>query len=159
MVRQVWVQVRAPAGHLAITPEGYSRRQSKVLTAKSMAQLLPLGVALRHSLGGLDGRANTQGVSESAAIAAGRDRLAWGKSATTLSILIQFESRKVLLLCRYRAATSHLFFMWNEIFDGIGEQCSAHHFAQWSAHCFARSLVSYLKYDIGTNQHVPNRIL
>ena len=28
---QVWAQVRAPAGHLAITPEGYSRRQSKVL--------------------------------------------------------------------------------------------------------------------------------
>ena len=27
---QVWVQVRAPAGHLAITPEGCSRRQSKV---------------------------------------------------------------------------------------------------------------------------------
>ena len=24
---QVWVQVRAPAGHLTITPEGYSRRQ------------------------------------------------------------------------------------------------------------------------------------
>ena len=28
------------AGHLAITPEGYSRRQSKDLTAKSMAKLL-----------------------------------------------------------------------------------------------------------------------
>ena len=30
------------AGHLAITPEGYSRRQSKNLTAKSMAKLLGL---------------------------------------------------------------------------------------------------------------------
>ena len=28
------------AGHLAITPKGYSRRQSKGLTAKSMAKLL-----------------------------------------------------------------------------------------------------------------------
>ena len=37
---QVWVQVRAPACHLAITPEGYSRRQSKDLTAKSIAELL-----------------------------------------------------------------------------------------------------------------------
>ena len=33
------VQV-APAGHLAITFKGYSRRQSKVLTAKSNAELL-----------------------------------------------------------------------------------------------------------------------
>ena len=34
------VQVRAAACHLAITPEGYSRRELKVLTAKSMAELL-----------------------------------------------------------------------------------------------------------------------
>ena len=37
---QVWVHVQAPACHLAITPKGCLRRQSKVLTAKSMAQLL-----------------------------------------------------------------------------------------------------------------------
>ena len=37
---EVWVQVWAPAGHPEITPEGYSRRQSKVLTAKSIAKLL-----------------------------------------------------------------------------------------------------------------------
>ena len=30
---------KPPAGHLAITPAGYSRRQSKVLTAKSIAEL------------------------------------------------------------------------------------------------------------------------
>ena len=36
---QVWIQVQAPAGHLKITSEGYSRRQSQVLTAKSMAEL------------------------------------------------------------------------------------------------------------------------
>ena len=35
-----------------------------------------LGAALRHGLRGSDGRAQTQGVSESAAVAAGRDRLA-----------------------------------------------------------------------------------
>ena len=42
---QVWLQVQASAGHLAITPKGYSRlrRQSKVLTAKSMAKLLGQG--------------------------------------------------------------------------------------------------------------------
>ena len=34
-----------------------------------------LGAALRHSLGGSDGQAQTQDVSESAPVAAGRDRL------------------------------------------------------------------------------------
>ena len=33
-------QVLAPVNHLAITPEGCSRRHSKVLTAKSLAKLL-----------------------------------------------------------------------------------------------------------------------
>ena len=37
---QVWVQVWAPAGHLAINPKGYLRRLSKVWNAKSMAELL-----------------------------------------------------------------------------------------------------------------------
>ena len=39
---QVWIQVQAPAGHLAITPEGYSRRKSGIafgLDCKSMAKL------------------------------------------------------------------------------------------------------------------------
>ena len=59
----------APASHLTITPEGYSRSQSKILTANSMAEL-------QHSLGWSDGRAQTQGVSESAAVATGLDLLA-----------------------------------------------------------------------------------
>ena len=37
---QVWVQVRAPACHLAITPKYSFRGQAKVSTAKSMAELL-----------------------------------------------------------------------------------------------------------------------
>ena len=37
---QVWVQVQAPACHLAITPEGYSRSYSNGSKAKSMAELL-----------------------------------------------------------------------------------------------------------------------
>ena len=37
---QVRVQVRAPANHLAITLESFSRRQSNVLTANSMAERL-----------------------------------------------------------------------------------------------------------------------
>ena len=39
---QVWVQVRAHTSHLAITSWGRSTMNSKVLTAKSMAQLLGL---------------------------------------------------------------------------------------------------------------------
>ena len=93
---QVWVQVRAPAGQLAFkfTPEGYSRKQSKVLTAKSTAKLLGRAQA---QLGRLDCRAQAQGVFESAAVASGSeacDWLAWGKRATTLAILTQFESQK-----------------------------------------------------------------
>ena len=58
----------APVGYLVITgtPEGYSRRQLKVLTAESIAKLL--GPALRHSLGWLD---RTQGVSKSTAVTTG----------------------------------------------------------------------------------------
>ena len=36
---QVWVQVQATAGSLAITLEGYFTRQSRGLTAKTMAEL------------------------------------------------------------------------------------------------------------------------
>ena len=48
-----------------------------------------LGAALQHSLGV---RAGTQGVSKSAAVAAGSNWLAWGKRATNLAILTQFDS-------------------------------------------------------------------
>ena len=55
-----------------------------------------LRAALRHSLGGSDRQAQTQGVSESAAlaVAAGLDRHAWWKRATDLSILTLFWSQK-----------------------------------------------------------------
>ena len=51
-----------------------------------------LEAALRLCLRGSDRRAQTQGVAEPAAVAAGRDRL--GKHATTLMILTQFESQQ-----------------------------------------------------------------
>ena len=47
---QLWVQVWAPAFHLVISPEGYFRQESKVLTAKISGQTLR--AALRHRLGG-----------------------------------------------------------------------------------------------------------
>ena len=56
---QVLVQVWAPLP--AITPEGYSRRQSKFLTEQSMAKLLGQCSAalLRHTFGGSEGSAST----------------------------------------------------------------------------------------------------
>ena len=45
-----------------------------------------LGAALRHSFGVSDWWAQTEGVLESAAVAAGPDRFAWGKRATTRAI-------------------------------------------------------------------------
>ena len=70
-------------------------------------------------LRGSDGRAQTQGVSQSATVAAGRDQLAWGKHATTVPLLLYWLSsraNKGLILCKFRAATSHFFFyMRNEL--------------------------------------------
>ena len=67
---QVWAQVRAPASHLAIT-EGHSRRNRRFW--------------LQNQWPGSWGRAQKvqarkQGVSMSAAVDAGRDRLAWEKN-------------------------------------------------------------------------------
>ena len=49
------IQVRVHVCHLAIKPEGYSRRQSKVLAEKINGQAL--GVAVQHSFGKSDGQA------------------------------------------------------------------------------------------------------
>ena len=112
------VQVWAPACHFEITPEGYSRRQSKVLTAKSMAKLW----------GPRSGRAWAGGTG---------------------------ERKHSAFLSRRRVS---MFFLWNEIFDGIGEKLlptkavpnAVHSFAQ----SFDHSLVSEWKYDIVTKHHV-----
>ena len=71
-----------------------------------------LGAALRLCLRGSDGRAQTQGDSEPAAVAAGRDRLAGGKHATTRAILTQFKNQQGnnSCFCKFWAATSHFFF-------------------------------------------------
>ena len=53
-----------------------------------------LGAALQLCLCQSDWQAQTQGVSESAAVAAGRYQLALGKHAITLVILTQFKSQQ-----------------------------------------------------------------
>ena len=63
------------------------------------------------------------------------------------------------MLCKFRAAKSHFFFScemkfpWNRR-EVVADQGSTHSFAQ----SFYQSFVSEQKYDIGTKQHVPNRI-
>ena len=73
---QVWVQVWAPACQLAITPEGYSRRHSKVLTANQWRGIL--GQHSPRSCTAWAGRTGQQiqEVSKLATVAAGSNRLA-----------------------------------------------------------------------------------
>ena len=75
------------------------------------------------------------GKQKHSAVAAGRDRLTWEKSAVTLAIL---RVKKVLMLGKFWAVTSHwrhfLFhvkkcFLWN-LQEYVTEQSSAHLFAQ-----------------------------
>ena len=91
---QVWVQVWAPAGHLTIiiTPEGYSRRKSMVLNAKSMAELLGQrsGTALAAS-------------TSTGRLQVGRSR--WGQGLLeedVLPLLLYWlisRVKKILMLC------------------------------------------------------------
>ena len=161
---QVWVKVWAPAGHLAITPEGYSRRQSKVLTAKSMAKLLGQrsGTAWAGRTGEIKHRAfPSQRQSLRAATCSLEENL-----LPLLRYWLSSSVNKVLMLCRYRAATSHFFSSCKMKFS------MEIHGIQWLARscCQAKprpSLRSIFRsfigvcliYDIGTKQHVPNWIL
>ena len=73
---QVWVQVWGPACHLAISSKAVAegnpgfRGQNQRQSSWGRSPVL---------LAQVDGLAQTQGVSESAAVAAGRDQLSWEK--------------------------------------------------------------------------------
>ena len=111
---QGWVQVWAPAGHLTISPkavpEGNRRFRGQINGQALGAALLRIGRASTNT-----------GLFRVGGSRCGPDRLAWGKHATTHAILTQLKSQQGLMLCKFRAATSH-FFMWNENFDGIAEK-------------------------------------
>ena len=156
------VRRQSPSSSRCMSSVNHSRRlfQKRIEGFDCQINGRALEGALRHSLGGSDGRDQTQGVFESAAVAAGRDRLAEENVLPPLRYWLSSRVKMVLLLFRYLAATSHSFFhvKWNFRLnwqDVVADQCSAHRFAQ----SFDHSLVSELKYDIGTKQHVPNRIL
>ena len=67
---------------------------SEGLEGKIWVNCQALGAALQLCLCRSDRWAQTQGVPESAAVAAGSDHLAWGKHATTLALLAQFKSQQ-----------------------------------------------------------------
>ena len=93
---QVWAQVWVPAGHLAIIPEDYFRKQSKVLTAKSRAELL--GPCSGTAWAGLRGKHKHRA---SAAVAAGCDQLSWGNSAALLQHWLSFKELFELMICKF----------------------------------------------------------
>ena len=102
----VWVQVPVPAGHLAVTPEGYSRRQLKVLTAKPTAKLLGpcSGTAWAGWKGGHKHRVS----------------LSWQQllqqwQAHVLPLVwywLSLRVKKILMVCKFQAVMSH----WRQIF-------------------------------------------
>ena len=105
------------AGHLAITPEGYSRRQSKDLTAISMAKLL--GPRSGSACAGRTGKHKHR------AFPSRRQslRTATGSLEEDVLPLLRYwlssTVQKVLMLFIYRAVTTDLFFHWKLNFDGM----------------------------------------
>ena len=116
---QVWAQVQASPCHLAIIPKVCSRRQSKVLTAKSMAELL--GVCSCTAWAGQTGKHRNRVFPS----------LLQLLLAATCPLeenglpLTQSESQKGLNAFKFWASTSHFFFMLNEICNRISHQSSA----------------------------------
>ena len=110
---QVWVQVLAPACHLAITPEGYSTRQSKVVTAKSIAELEG------HSSG--TAWAGRTGEHKHREFPSQLQLLLAAAGSLEEEVLYWLSSR-VKLFCKFWAVTcmtTDFFLMWNEIFNGV----------------------------------------
>ena len=107
-----------PAGHLAITLEGYSRRQSKVFTAaKSMAQLLR-----QHSstaCAGQTGSTNTGCFLVCCSHCLQLQALLRNKSYHTCYIDLVLESKRLKTVCNFWAVTT--FCMWNKNFNRIGK--------------------------------------
>ena len=96
-----------------------------------------------HSLGWSDRQAQTQGVAELAAVTVGSYLVAWGKRATTLVILTQFNSQIGFNALQILGCDKSTFFyvkwnfQWNWL-EVVADKSSAHCFAQSCNH----SLVS-----------------
>ena len=110
---QVHIQVQGPACHLAITPEGYSRRQSKALTENSRAELL--GQHYCTAWAGQNGKHKHR------VFPSGQQSL-WAATCqleqNMLPLLLYWLSSraKIFKLCKFWGMPSHFFF--NKIFNG-----------------------------------------
>ena len=137
----------SPACNLAITPEGYSRRQSKVYMAKSIAKLLGL-----HWLGWSDRQAQNTGCCQVCY------RHCWPAAALESCYhSCNTDSFQVLILCEYLAETIKLFssemkFLMELVKSGCWPKKDPSLFS-----IFRLFIGLWVK--IGTKLHVPNQIL
>ena len=101
----------------------------EVLEGKINGQAL--GAALRHSFGRSDGQTQAQarGVSFSAAVAAGRERLGLRRVAVTLGSLLWYWLSSIIKKTFYglqilgQESAGRHFFMWNKFSNGSDEMC------------------------------------
>ena len=80
------------------------------LEGKIRVNCQALGAALQLCLRRSDRRAQTQGISESAAVAAGSESATFSLEENMLPLLLYWLSsrfNKVLMLCKFQAATIH----------------------------------------------------
>ena len=130
---QVWVQVWAPAGQLAISskavPKGYRRFRGQNQWPSSWGSSPALLERVRLA------STNTW-CSESAAVAAGATGSLQENMLQLLRYWLSWRFEKIVMLCKFRVATSHFFFMWNEIsmesVRDVADQSSAHCFVSLS---------------------------
>ena len=157
---QVWVQVWAPAGHLAISPKAVPeenwrfRGQNHPVTGQALgaALLLCLRVGRASTNTGyfrVDGSHGRCGPRQARLTktyyhSCNTDS---GQESTRFQCFVDIGGGRVTFFSHVRWK---FWWNWREV---VADQSSAHCFAQ----SFNQSLVSELKYDIGTN--VPYRIL
>ena len=128
---QVWVHVRGPADPVANTPGGYSKRQSKllskVLTAKSMAELL-------RPRAGTAGRVGRRRATARFQLGSSRCGLRQARFKKTCS---HYGDTDLIRECKFLAVTTDFFFShvkWN--FRWISREYVTD---QSGDHCFAQS--------------------
>ena len=100
---QVWVQIRAPAGHLAITPEGYSRRQLVLRVKFWLQNQWPSSWGRAPAQLGRVGLASRRQSLQAATGSLEQNMPPFLRYWLTLRV------KKVVMICKFRAATSHFF--------------------------------------------------
>ena len=130
---QVWVQVQvwvvrvqnwvqSPCRSSGNHSRSYSRRKSKGLTANSMAGLL--GPRSGTPWGGRTGKHKHKAFLSPLQLLQAATCLLDENMLPLLRYWLSSRGNEVLMICKFRAVTSHLifFFIWNEVFDVIGKK-------------------------------------